>query len=154
MADASEREASRLYANVRWQNLAFNVGPMLGLVGTVYGMIIAFFVTANLPLGVNKMESLATGIYAALVCTFAGLVVAIPAGILAHVFEGRILKLFREIEDVALALVPHLERFEGRPRPGKSSGEKAAVPRSRPGGSLAGRDGHRQRRQVARFLAS
>jgi biopolymer transport protein ExbB len=127
-ADASEREASRLYANVRWQHRAFNLGPMLGLVGTVYGVILAFFVTSKLPLGVNKMESLATGIYAALVCTFAGLVVAIPAGVLAHVFEGRIMKLFREIDDIMLALVPHLERYEGRPRPGKSSGEKARSP--------------------------
>lgn len=115
-SDASEKEATRLYANVRWQNLAFNVAPMLGLAGTVHGMIIAFFVTAHMPLGANKMESLATGIYAALVCTFAGLMVAIPAGVLAHYFEGRILKLFHELDDVTQTLIPHLERFEGRQR--------------------------------------
>ena len=63
--EACEREASRLFANVRWQNLAFNVAPMFGLAGTVHGMIIAFYVTAHMPLGKNKMESLATGIYAA-----------------------------------------------------------------------------------------
>ena len=62
------------------------------------------------------MDALATGIYAALICTLAGLVVAIPAGILAHYFEGRILKLFQQVEDLARSLVPHLERFEGRPR--------------------------------------
>jgi biopolymer transport protein ExbB len=128
VTEASEREASRLYANVRWQNLAFNVAPMLGLAGTVHGMIIAFFVTANMPLGQNKMESLATGIYAALVCTFAGLVVAIPAGVLAHMFEGRILRLFREIDDVVHAMLPQLERFEGRPRGVKTVQSEPASP--------------------------
>ena len=114
LTEASEREASRLFANVRWQNLAFNVAPMFGLAGTVHGMIIAFYVTAHMPLGKNKMESLATGIYAALVCTFAGLIVAIPAGIFSHYFEGRILKLFQQIEDLARLLIPHFERLEGR----------------------------------------
>jgi biopolymer transport protein ExbB len=116
VTETSEREASRLYANVRWQSLAFNVAPMLGLAGTVHGMIIAFFVTANMQFSMNRMSSLGTGIYAALICTFAGLIVAIPAGILAHLFEGRIMKLFREIDDVAHAMLPQLERFEGRPR--------------------------------------
>ena len=69
MTEAADHEATRLYANVRWQNLAFNVAPMLGLAGTVHGMIIAFYRTAHMPLGANKMERLATGIYAALVCT-------------------------------------------------------------------------------------
>jgi biopolymer transport protein ExbB len=111
---ASESEASRLFSNVRWQNLAFNVAPMLGLAGTVHGMIIAFYVTAHMPLGKNKMESLATGIYAALVCTFAGLIVAIPAGVFSHYFEGRILKLFQQIEDLARSIMPQLGRLEGR----------------------------------------
>ncbi|MGA2621288.1 MAG: MotA/TolQ/ExbB proton channel family protein [Thermoguttaceae bacterium] len=116
MTEAADREATRLYANVRWQNLAFNVAPMLGLAGTVHGMIIAFFVTAHMPLGTNKMESLATGIYAALVCTLAGLLVAIPAGVMSHFFEGRILRLFQELDDLTRSLMPHLERFEGRTR--------------------------------------
>ena len=116
MTEACEREATRLYTNVRVQNLAFNVAPMLGLAGTVHGMILCFYTTAHMRLGENKMDALATGIYAALICTLAGLIVAIPAGILAHYFEGRILKMFQKVEDLARLLVPHLERFEGRPR--------------------------------------
>ena len=98
---------------------------MLGLAGTVYGVILAFFATAHMPQGANKMEGLATGIYAALICTLAGLVVAIPAGVLAHYFEGRIMKLMREVDDSARTLLPHLERLEGRVRP-RQSAEKAA----------------------------
>ena len=126
MTDACEHEATRLYANVRVQNLAFNVAPMLGLAGTVHGMILCFYTTAHMPVGENKMDALATGIYAALICTLAGLIVAIPAGILAHHFEGRILKMFSRVEEVARLLVPHIERFEGRPRQ-LPSGEKQSL---------------------------
>ena len=128
MTEACEHEATRLYANVRVQNLAFNVAPMLGLAGTVHGMILCFYTTAHMPVGENKMDALATGIYAALICTLAGLIVAIPAGILAHYFEGRILKMFQQVEDLARSLVPHLERFEGRPRQSGLGRQAAAVP--------------------------
>jgi biopolymer transport protein ExbB len=123
MSDALEHEATRQYANVRVQNLAFNVAPMLGLAGTVHGIILCFYTTAHLSLGANKMDRLATGIYAALICTLAGLIVAIPAGILAYYFEGRILRLFQQVEDLARSLVPALERYEGRSR-ASITGEK------------------------------
>lgn len=116
VTEANEREAARLYANVRWLGLAAGVSPLLGLLGTVWGMIQAFSVTANLPTGANKSQALAEGIYVALVTTFAGLAVAIPAAVLAHFFEGWIQKLFRELDETLLGLMPQLERFEGRLR--------------------------------------
>jgi len=116
VAEANQREAARLYTNVRWLSLAAGVAPLLGLLGTVWGMIMAFFATANLPIGANKAEALAEGIYTALVTTFAGLAVAIPAAVLAHLFEGRIQTLFRELDETLLGLMPQLERFEGRLR--------------------------------------
>ena len=116
VSEAGEREAARLYSNVRWLGLAAGVSPLLGLLGTVWGMIMAFFHTANLPNGANKAEFLANGIYVALVTTFAGLAVAIPAAVLAHWFEGRIQGLFRELDEILLGLMPQLERFEGRLR--------------------------------------
>ena len=130
MNESAEQEATRLYSNVRVQNLAFNVAPMLGLAGTVHGMILCFYTTAHMPVGENKMDALATGIYAALICTLAGLIVAIPAGILAHYFEGRILNLFQQVEDIARSLVPQFERFEGRPRqtaPGENHVRQASI---------------------------
>lgn len=118
MKEAGEREADRLYANVRFLSLAAAITPLLGLLGTVQGMIQAFFVTSHLPTGANRAELLAQGIYVALVTTFAGLCVAIPAGVLAHFFEGRIQKLFRELEETLMGVLPQLERFEGRLRVG------------------------------------
>ncbi len=130
VSEASDREAARLYSNVRWLSLAAGVTPLLGLLGTVWGMIQAFFVTANLPTGVNKAEHLAKGIYVALVTTFAGLAVAIPAAILAHWFEGRIQKLFRQLDETLLGLMPQLERFEGRLRANKDAMEQPLPPQS------------------------
>jgi biopolymer transport protein ExbB len=116
VAEATEREASRLYYHVRWLNLSMSVAPMLGLLGTVQGMIIVFMGASQLAPGVNKAAYMAEGIYLKLVCTFAGLIVAIPAAVLAHVFEARIQKLMNDVEDLVLELLPQVERFEGRVR--------------------------------------
>jgi len=113
---AKEREASQLYANVRPISLAVTVTPLIGLLGTVQGMIIAFYTTATLDAGANRAAELANGIYVALITTFAGLCVAIPAAVIAHFLEGRILKWFREIDTVVDGVLPQLERFEGKGR--------------------------------------
>lgn len=139
VADAGSREASRLYANVRWLALSAGVTPLMGLLGTVWGMIQAFFVTAHLPTGANKAEHLADGIYVALVTTFAGLAVAIPAAVLAHLFEGRIQRLLLELDETLLGLMPQLERFEGKLRVSREmedvgrAGREPAPEEGRPG---------------------
>jgi len=119
VTEANEREAARLYHNVRWLNLAFTVAPMLGLLGTVQGMILVFM-DAVKTAGPEKAEVMAKGIYMKLVCTFGGLSVAIPAVICSHLFEGRILRMMSEVEDAVLGLLPQLERFEGRVRVSRS----------------------------------
>jgi biopolymer transport protein ExbB len=123
VAEASEREAERLYANVRWLNLAAAVAPLFGLLGTVWGMIDAFHRTTQLMPGQNKADQLATGIYMALVTTFGGLMVAIPAAISAHYFEGRIQKLFHHIDEMLFNLLPQIERYEGRVRFSRHMGD-------------------------------
>ncbi len=126
VSEASEREAERIYANVRWLNLAAVVTPLMGLLGTVWGMIRAFHDTTQLAPGQNKADYLAEGIYVALVTTLAGLSVAIPAAILSHYFEGRITKAFHQIDELLFNLLPQIERYEGRVRFGQGNGSKAA----------------------------
>ena len=92
------------------------VSPLMGLLGTVWGMIRAFHDTTLLTPGQNKADYLAQGIYVALVTTFAGLAVAIPAAVLAHYFEGRIQNLLRETDELLFNLLPQVERFEGKLR--------------------------------------
>ena len=128
VAEASEREADRIYANVRWLNLAATVTPLLGLLGTVWGMIRAFHDTTKLPPGLNKADFLAGGIYEALVTTFSGLLVAIPAAFCAHYFEARITAMFHEIDELLFNLMPQVERYEGRVRFSRRQGEDAPEP--------------------------
>jgi biopolymer transport protein ExbB len=132
VSEASDREADRLYRNVRWLNLSAAVTPLLGLLGTVQGMIIAFHMTATIDASQNRTEALATGIYTALVTTFAGLVVAIPAAMFSHYFEGRIQSLFHDIDELASSLLPQVERYEGRVRFGRGAEDLLPAEESQP----------------------
>jgi len=128
VSQASQREADRLYSNVRWLNLAASLSTMLGLIGTIQGMIMAFHQLTIIDAAADRTSVLSAGIYTALVTTFAGLFVAIPALLASHFFEGRILKIFHQIDELAFHLLPQLERYEGRVRFG-GAGENGDEPR-------------------------
>jgi biopolymer transport protein ExbB len=119
VAQASQREADRLYSNVRWLNVAASLSTMLGLIGTIQGMIMAFHRLTVMEASQDRTAVLADGIYTALVTTFAGLAVAIPALLASHFFENRILSIFRQIDELVFNLLPQLERYEGRVRFGR-----------------------------------
>lgn len=127
--EASQREADRCYGRVRWLNLAAGIAPLLGLLGTVWGLIRAFYDTTQLGVAENRAEHLAQGIYEALVTTLAGLLVAIPAAILAHWFEDRIRNRFRDIDQLMFYLMTRIERYEGRQRFEHQQGELVATQR-------------------------
>jgi biopolymer transport protein ExbB len=78
MAEMLEQETTHLLRKIEWLNIIGNVAPMIGLFGTVWGMIDAFnaIVLAG---GQPEPANLAGGISVALVTTWWGLVVAIPA---------------------------------------------------------------------------
>ncbi|WP_436716788.1 MotA/TolQ/ExbB proton channel family protein [Roseiconus lacunae] len=108
------READRYASPVRWLSLAAAATPLMGLLGTVWGMIVAFHESTSLSADRSRSEQLSEGIYTALVTTLAGLIVAIPAAILAQYLENRIAKLFHQIEQLAFDLAPGLTRYIGR----------------------------------------
>ncbi|RMG41254.1 MAG: MotA/TolQ/ExbB proton channel family protein [Planctomycetota bacterium] len=115
--DAVEREAALMARNIRPINVVATVAPLLGLIGTVQGMIIAFMVTSTTTsTGVAKAQELAQGIYTALVTTFSGLCVAVVAVLLGSFLEGRIDNLLHKMEDVFVELLHAFERFEGKIR--------------------------------------
>ncbi len=115
-ADAAQREADRLSGPIRWLTLAAALTPLLGLFGTVWGMVMCFHNLTEMPVGQNKSVALAEGIYTALVTTVGGLAVAIPATFFAYWFEGRLLRLVRRVEELAFRIAPSFERFVGRMR--------------------------------------
>ena len=113
--DAVGRETAAMTRNMRPINVVASIAPLLGLLGTVQGMIMAFMVTSTTSsTGAAKAQELAHGIYTALVTTFAGLSVAVFSVVLANFLEGRIERLLRLMEEIFLDLLPQLERYEGR----------------------------------------
>ena len=80
-----------------------SVTPLLGLLGTVVGMIKVF--TAIMSAGVGDPMILAGGISEALITTAAGLSVAIPSLMFHRYFEGRVVELVLKMEEEALKLV-------------------------------------------------
>ncbi|HEX7062583.1 MAG TPA: MotA/TolQ/ExbB proton channel family protein [Woeseiaceae bacterium] len=84
------------------------ISPLLGLLGTVFGMIRAFVaITAQ---GVGNPQVLAGGIAEALITTAAGLSVAIPAMIGYRYYRNRVDSLVVEMEKEAIKLVEALHR--------------------------------------------
>ena len=94
MEDAAVEQSARCSRRVEYLSVISTLAPMLGLMGTVWGMIVAFM---EFELKANpQISELAPGIYKALVTTLQGLGVAIPAiGALA-VFRSRIEDLTSE----------------------------------------------------------
>lgn len=116
LSEASQREATRLSQLGSWLSLAAAVAPLIGLLGTVWGITQAFYDTTNLPAEVNRTEALGVGIYTALVTTMCGLMIAIPAAVIAHYFENKIINTMNDIEEMISNLLPQLERYEGQVR--------------------------------------
>ncbi|WP_305804100.1 MotA/TolQ/ExbB proton channel family protein [Stenotrophomonas sp. YIM B06876] len=87
-----------------------SAGPLLGLLGTVVGMIQMFL--GILDHGVGDVNQLAGGIGKALVCTATGMIVAIPALMFHRHFKGLIGGYVIEMEKEATAL---LDALDGRP---------------------------------------
>ena len=84
-----------------------SVGPLLGLLGTVIGMIEMFL--KILTTGVGDVNQLAGGIGKALICTATGLCIAIPALMFHRYFRGRIAGYVVEMEKQAIALLDTID---------------------------------------------
>ena len=117
MIDAGERVTNELRRYLRLFNGISTISPLLGLLGTVLGMIRAFNAIATSD-AMGRPERLADGISQALLTTAAGLSVAIPAFIAYQFFAGRVDRLTMEIDDLGQQLVDHMT--------GDSRNQKAA----------------------------
>jgi biopolymer transport protein ExbB len=116
MEDAGANEALKLRRNIRLLYAIGSVATLLGLIGTISGMIKAFQIASGG--GMGKAELLAKGIYEAMVCTFGGLAVAIVCTAFYYWFLGRIEKLVSEMND---ALGDFGERVAAAPTPRQSA---------------------------------
>ncbi len=93
--EEGEEATAKLYRKVDILNLIGVIAPMLGLLGTVQGMIEAFNVIASRG-GMARPDELADSISKALVTTLEGLIVAIPAMVAYSFFRNKIDSLVSE----------------------------------------------------------
>ena len=110
MEDAAVREITSLQAKNRPLSVVGSTAPLVGLLGTVVGMIFAFQISSQEGLG--KAELLAKGIYLALLTTAGGLTIAIPCLLLVSMLNGRVDRYFREIDMCLLQTIPSFTRME------------------------------------------
>jgi biopolymer transport protein ExbB len=89
---AADTETARRFKEVEWLGVIGNLGPLLGLVGTVWGMIIAFTAIGETG-GQAAAAQLSTGISKALFHTFLGLMLAIPALLAYGMFREKLDRL-------------------------------------------------------------
>ena len=102
--DAEERAALGLRRYIRLFNGISTLGPLLGLLGTVFGMIRIFHEIA-ISDAMGRSERLAGGISEAMLTTATGLSVAIPALCFYLYFVGRVERLMSEIDRQAQDVV-------------------------------------------------
>ena len=105
--ESGQREVERLYRVVDWVAVIAAVGPMLGLLGTVFGMIGAFGAISQFE-GAARSKELANYMSLALVATALGLIVAIPCTVVFSVSRRKIDQMAEEIGDIAEGLAAEL----------------------------------------------
>jgi biopolymer transport protein ExbB len=139
MEDASQQQAARQFRRLEYFTVIGTIAPMLGLLGTVWGMILAFMefeAKAN-----PQVSELAPGIYRALVTTLQGLCVAIPSLAAYAILRNRVDELVAETTLLAehvfsgykrATALRRAELRRARPRPAGESG--AGQPAQEPAG--------------------
>lgn len=121
--DSGERVSTELKRNLRVINGVATVTPLLGLLGTVLGMIHAFDGISTITPGGDPKILIATGISQALLTTAAGLSIAIPALIAHMYFASCVDRRVVEIDAIGLQLV-RLISAEGLAEPQAKSSKR------------------------------
>jgi len=107
---AGSREASHLQQKISYLSNIGVICPMLGLLGTIIGMIGAFEAIAEQG---SQYVYLAAAIYKAMITTYGGLMVGIPAMILYFYFRGRVLRLVTSMEEDSERIAEVIENATG-----------------------------------------
>lgn len=109
--DTGEREVYKLKRSLRPLSLIATVAPLLGLLGTVYGLITAF--QSAWGMGVGRGDALAKGIYEALVTTATGLTLAIPVLVVYQMLCSKVDGFVDDIDENAIELLDYALAHDG-----------------------------------------
>lgn len=129
MQEVGEDENMALEHRISYLALIGSIAPMVGLMGTVWGMIGAFeeiATSASQP----KPKDLARNIYTALFTTFEGLVIAIPAMITYSMLRNRVARYVLEVGIISEGLMARFSAIGKQQKPGGAApSETPAAPR-------------------------
>jgi len=109
---AADMEGEMLMQRVTYLSVISNTTPMLGLIGTVQGMIFAFFNLGTAAAGATQTNMLAVNISHGLWATAVGLGTAVPAGIYYFFFKMRCTRIILHQEALTLDLIKTLRNVE------------------------------------------
>ena len=140
IGEAGEREAIKLRKNVRVLTVIAQVSPLLGLLGTIFGMIEAFQTVAASADAMGKTEKLAGGIYQAMITTAAGLLVAIPVLIAYHFISAKVDRRVMEMDALSVEFLED-PSLNGGPAPkpdARAAGRTASSTANGEGGTADG----------------
>jgi biopolymer transport protein ExbB len=112
VGSAADLESEKLMQRVAYLSMCGSIAPMIGLLGTVQGMIYAFANLASSQAGAAQQSMLAMNIAQALWTTAAGLCVAIPAVSLFTFFKNRLSRIILQMEGLTMDLIKALRNVE------------------------------------------
>jgi biopolymer transport protein ExbB len=122
--ETADYEANKRIRAMEWLNVLGATGPMVGLFGTVYGMIVAFYVIVAKG-GQPDPAALAGGVATALVTTLWGLIVGIPA-------VAALALLKAKVDGQTVETMIQVEALIGQFAPGKKPAAAPAKPAAAP----------------------
>ncbi|MEM8756227.1 MAG: MotA/TolQ/ExbB proton channel family protein [Planctomycetota bacterium] len=136
LEEAGQQEVSKLNRSIEGLALIASVAPMLGLLGTVVGMVGAFDRLGASAGGFARPDELASSISVALITTVLGLVVAIPVTACTTFFRNRIDALAAAVAEMTEELLGYVESHQApsqaphaaTPQQAAASGARAASP--------------------------
>ncbi len=110
--EAGQREVLKLRKYLRVLSVIAGIAPLMGLLGTIFGMISAFQTVATSADALGKTELLAGGIYEAMITTAGGLIVAIPVLVCYHWLSAKVQNLVMDIDQMTVDFVEELVASE------------------------------------------
>lgn len=101
-------EAPKVTRNIAIINVFANLATMLGLLGTIYGLMMCFDAIANVP-AAQRAQALATGISVAMATTLWGLTVAVPSLLMQGIIATKSEKVLEELDEKTTKLINLME---------------------------------------------
>ena len=131
MQQVGDDETMSMEHKIGYLGLIGSVAPMLGLLGTVQGMVLAFQVIANSTTSPKPAE-LADGIATAMLTTLEGMIVAIPAIVFYSLYKNRLARFLMECGFVADNLMKNFKNIGKPAAPVSASRPVGAAPATVP----------------------